>query len=218
MTRVYLLRHGKTVGGHERRYKGRLDVPLSDEGVRQIEKAAAFIQRHTGRTSAPPGLQNGRGSENSAVEIVYCSKLLRAIKSAETLSRPLGLVPVSIERLGERDFGRWEGMTFDEIGAAYPGEFDAWAKDPLRFSPVGGESTQAVFDRVMPVFTELVEKHKDRTLAVVAHGGVNRVILCGVLGIPLENVFRIEQDFAAVNVIEFYEDYPVIRLLNHVEE
>jgi alpha-ribazole phosphatase/probable phosphoglycerate mutase len=218
MTRVYLIRHGKTIGGDERRYKGRLDVPLSDEGVRQMEKAAGFVRRHAGRTSAPPGSQSGRGPGIAVVEVVYCSKLLRAIKSAETLSRPLGLVPVSIESLGERDFGRWEGMTFDEIRAAYPGEFEAWAKDPLKFSPVGGESTQAVLERVMPVFTELVQSHKERTFAVVAHGGVNRVILCGVLGIPLENVFRIEQDFAAVNVIEFYEDYPVVRLLNHVEE
>jgi len=63
-----------------------------------------------------------------------------------------------------------------------------------------------------------VASHRERTIAVVAHGGVNRVILCGVLGIPLENVFRIEQDFAAVNVVEFYEDYPVVRLLNHVED
>jgi alpha-ribazole phosphatase/probable phosphoglycerate mutase len=218
MTRVYLLRHGKTVGGDERRYKGRMDVPLSDEGVVQMERAAGFVNRHSVLASAPPGVQSGRGSGNAGLEVICCSKLMRAIKSAETLARPLGLVPVQVESLGERDFGRWEGMTFDEIRMAYPGEFEAWAKDPLRFSPVGGESTQAVYERVMPVFTELVERFKDRTYAVVAHGGVNRVILCGVLGIPLENVFRIEQDFAAINVIEFYEDYPVVRLLNHVEE
>ena len=52
------------------------------------------------------------------------------------------------------------------------------------------------------------------SIAVVAHGGVNRIILCHIMGIPLENIFRIEQDFAAVNIIEFWEKYPVVKLLN----
>jgi len=53
-------------------------------------------------------------------------------------------------------------------------------------------------------------------IAITAHGGVNRIILCHVMGIPLENIFRIEQDFAAVNIIEFWEKYPVVKLLNGV--
>ena len=51
--------------------------------------------------------------------------------------------------------------------------------------------------------------------AIVAHGGVNRVILCNIMGLPLEHIFRIEQDNAAVNIIEFWEAYPVIKLLNY---
>jgi alpha-ribazole phosphatase len=48
----------------------------------------------------------------------------------------------------------------------------------------------------------------------VAHGGVNRIILCHIMGIPLENIFRIEQDYGAVNIIEFWDKYPVVKLLN----
>jgi len=51
-------------------------------------------------------------------------------------------------------------------------------------------------------------------VAIVAHGGVNRIVLCHILGIPLENIFRIEQDYAALNIVEFWEKYPVMKLLN----
>ncbi|MBI4685856.1 MAG: histidine phosphatase family protein [Nitrospirae bacterium] len=51
-------------------------------------------------------------------------------------------------------------------------------------------------------------------MAVVAHGGVNRIMLCHFLGIPLENIFRIEQDFGSVNIIEFSDKYPVVKLMN----
>jgi alpha-ribazole phosphatase/probable phosphoglycerate mutase len=106
-------------------------------------------------------------------------------------------------------------MSFDEIREQYPDAFDGWAKNPLKFSPMEGESTLDVKARALSAFNDIVGKHKGDTIAIVAHGGINRVILCDLLGIPLENIFRIEQDFAALNVIELW-DYPVIRQMNYV--
>ena len=60
----------------------------------------------------------------------------------------------------------------------------------------------------------ILEKNRGEEVAIVAHGGINRVILCELLGIPLENIFRIEQDFAAMNLIEFYDRYPIAKLIN----
>ena len=53
----------------------------------------------------------------------------------------MDLKPIAIEGLRERSFGIWEGMTFTEIKEKYPQEFEAWAGNPLRYSPVDGEST-----------------------------------------------------------------------------
>ena len=103
--------------------------------------------------------------------------------------------------------------SFDEIKEEYPDAFTAWAENPLKFSPMEGESTLDVKGRALRVFNEITEKHNGDSIAIVAHGGINRVILCELLGIPLENIFRIEQDFAALNVIELW-DYPVINQLN----
>ncbi|KJU86952.1 Phosphoglycerate mutase [Candidatus Magnetobacterium bavaricum] len=201
-TTVYLLRHGKTIGDNERRYKGHTDVPLSDDGIRQAARSAQYIKRYATR-----GIQR-----------IYCSDLSRTIESAEMIGKPFDLTPVKVEGLRERHFGRWEGMTFDEVSQNYPQEFDQWAKNPLAFSPIDGESTLDVSARVMPVFYDIIAKHRDESIVVVAHGGVNRVILATLIGVPLENLFRIEQDFNCINIIEFHADLPVVKALNYVAE
>lgn len=145
---------------------------------------------------------------------VYCSDLTRAIRSAEIVAEPHSLKPIIVSSLRERNFGLWEGMSFDEIREKYPLEFDAWAGNPLKFSPMEGESTLAMRDRVIPAMNEIMENHNKENIAIVAHGGVNRIILCHILGIPLENIFRIEQDYGAVNIIEFWNKYPVVKLVN----
>lgn len=206
-TTLYLIRHGETEGSEEKRYKGTIDVPLSKRGIRQMEQIAAFISE-----IASPAARNDK---NVKLQAVYCSDLSRAVKSAEIIAEPFRLSPVKINKLRERDFGVWEGMSFDEIKEKYPEDFNAWARNPLRFSPTGGENTLEVKERCMNAIDRVVDTHNGEIIAVVAHGGVNRIILCQFLGIPLENIFRIEQDYGAVNIIEFHGNYPVIRLINY---
>jgi alpha-ribazole phosphatase/probable phosphoglycerate mutase len=205
VTTLYLIRHGATEGSEIKRYKGSIDVPLSENGQRQMEQVAKYLNRPYKSDTAYNGLN-----------AVYTSPLSRALKSAEIIAEPHGLKPIVIEGLRERSFGIWEGMTFTEIKEKYPQEFEAWAGNPLRYSPVDGESTVEVRERAVKAVDSLLSNHNSEHIAVVAHGGVNRIILCHIMGIPLENIFRIEQDFAAVNIIEFWEKYPVVKLLNGV--
>ncbi|MBI5212100.1 MAG: histidine phosphatase family protein [Nitrospirae bacterium] len=237
VTTLYLVRHGATEGSEVKRYKGSIDVPMSEKGIAQVEKASAFITKRV----------------NGQMSTVYTSPLNRALKSADIIARPHGLKPIVIEDLRERSFGIWEGMTFTEIKEKYPQEFEAWAENPLRYSPMSGESTLVVRDRVIRILDEIIERPdpphpnplpqgergyknspslegrgrgggwnkafseqslSSENIAIVAHGGVNRIILCHVIGIPLENIFRIEQDNAAINIIEFWDKYPVVKLLN----
>ena len=200
VTTLYLIRHGETEGGEVRRYKGTIDVPLSEKGVSQMEQISKYIVE--------------KGGREGLMSAVYCSDLTRAIRSAEIVAEPHSLKPVIISSLRERNFGLWEGMSFDEIMEKYPLEFDAWAGNPLKFSPMEGESTLAMRDRVIQAMSEIMENHNKENIAIVAHGGVNRIILCHILGIPLENIFRIEQDYGALNIIEFWDKYPVVKLLN----
>jgi alpha-ribazole phosphatase len=204
VTTIYLVRHGQTVDSEEKKYKGHIDVPLSEEGMEQAKRLGNYMVGMFGN-----GINTGKG-----LDYIYCSDLSRAVKTAEYIAAPFGLAPHILPEMRERNFGRWEGMTFNEIRDAYPRDFDAWADNPLKFSPVGGESTEDVRDRVMPAFNDIVRANRGKQIAIVAHGGVNRVVLCEILGVPLENIFRIEQGFAGLNVIEFYDDIPVIKILN----
>lgn len=230
VTTLYLIRHGALEGGGPKRYNGSIDIPMSEEGILQIKEASAFIRElinSAGRskylsylkdvhdaTGSTEEQEAGNTEAASGLDAVYCSDLSRAVRSAEIIAEPYGLLPVKIPALRERSFGIWEGMTFSEIKERFPGEFEAWADDPVAHSPIGGESTLEVKERVVKALNEILTRHIGYNVAVVAHGGVNRILICNILGTPLENIFRIEQDYGAVNVIEFWERYPVVKLLN----
>lgn len=212
VTTLYLIRHGVTVGGEQRRYKGSIDVPLSDEGWEQAQKTAAFICSDVARRAAKAEQE---GHAPSRLKAIYASPLSRALRTAEAICAPLGMHPFVYPDLRERHFGVWEGMTFSEIKEQYPEEFSAWAHNPLDHAPTGGETTREVETRCVKAMHEILDRHKGESLAIVAHGGVNRVMLCNIMGLPLEHIFRIEQDNAAVSIIEFWEAYPVVKLLNY---
>ena len=146
LTKLYLIRHGETEGAETRRYKGHIDVPLSENGIRQIRKLSEYIIENS-----PPGLSS-----------VYCSDLSRAVKSAEIIAEPFGGKPVILKGLKERNFGEWEGMSFEEIEEKYPHDFKAWAENPLRFSPLNGETTVEVRDRAMMALDLILKKTKVR--------------------------------------------------------
>lgn len=202
-TTLYVIRHGETVNAEPKRYKGTIDVPLSANGISQMAMTAAYLEKIV--------LERAPGKGLAAV---YTSDLSRAGQSAEVLAGRFRLKPVVHESLRERHFGRWEGMSFDEIKEKYPMEFQAWKKNPLASSPVDGESTAQVKARVIPAVDEIIQEYLNKQIAIVAHGGVNRVILCHYLGIPLEHIFRIEQGNGAISIIEFSDEYPLLSLLN----
>jgi len=239
VTTLYLIRHGETEGGDSRRYKGSIDVSLSERGIHQMKESSDLIRGYLESASSSKYLSYLKdihttsddtaeirkyksheattklpSFHTSRLQSVYTSNLSRAVRSAQVIAEPFGLLPVETADFRERNFGVWEGMAFTEIKEKYPGEFESWANDPLKYSPVEGESTVRVKDRVLPSLYRILNSHKGKNIAVVAHGGVNRIILCHFLGIPLENIFRIEQGYAAVNIIEFWEKYPVVKLLN----
>ncbi len=198
-TTLYIIRHGRTEGSEECRYKGHIDVPLSGEGLREVKALAEALKE--------AGLRPAH---------IYASDLKRAVQTAEALAGALGCGLTLEPALRERSFGLWEGMTFEEISRHWPEAFENWKADPLRFHPPEGESTLQVRDRVMKATEEILTRHKGEEVIIVAHGGVNRVLLCEFLGLDLRNIFRIEQDFACLNIVEIYQDgIPVVRRLNY---
>ena len=195
---LYLIRHGETEGAETKRYKGHTDVPLSSNGEDQMRRVGLQLAKEV------------------RLDAIYASDLSRAHRSAELVANPHALTPTVLPEFRERHFGRWEGLTFTECREQYPEDWAAWLKNPLEAAPVGGETTRQVHDRVIPALEELIRRHQDDTFAIVSHGGTNRVILCHLLGMPLEHIFRIEQTFGAVNRVELWDGLPITTLVNGV--
>jgi len=195
-TRVYLMRHGEVHGDGNKRYNGHIDVDITEKGIEQMHRLA--------------GLLDGK-----PVRAVYSSDLIRSVKGARIVAAKLGLEHTPVRALRERSVGQWEGMTAEEIQQRYPEDYKAWRTDLLNYRPPDGECLLDVRDRIMPEYRRLVANHPDQEIAMLLHGGVNRVILADVLGLPPLNLFRIDQAFGALNIIDHFDDgIALVKLLN----
>jgi alpha-ribazole phosphatase len=194
-TRVYLVRHGQVADGHTHRYHGNNDIGLSDNGVRQFEQLAEQL---------------------AAVPLagVYASDLTRALTGAEIISRGRNVAAQTIPEFREVHFGAWEGLSFTEIAEQYPAELEARFRDLTSFRIPGGESLLDVSSRVLPRLNDLIQQHLEEAFLIVAHAGVNRVILSEALGLSLDHLFRLDQNYGCLNVIDYFPDMAVVRLIN----
>jgi broad specificity phosphatase PhoE len=66
----------------------------------------------------------------------------------------------------------------------------------------GGEDVPQLLARVWPAFEGIAVAHAGHAVAVVAHAGANRAILCRALGLPLARLLVFGQDYAALSVLE----------------
>jgi alpha-ribazole phosphatase/probable phosphoglycerate mutase len=196
MTRVYLMRHGEVANDGKKRYNGHIDIDITAAGVEQMHRLAGMLA-------------------DKPITAVYSSDLIRSVKGAGIIAKRLNLSATPLRLLRERSVGVWEGLTAEEIRERFPEEFQLWRADLLNYRPIGGECVTDVRDRIIPEYERLVSAHPGQEIAMLLHGGVNRVILAHVLGLDLNNLFRLDQSFGALNIIEHYEDgMAVLKLLN----
>jgi alpha-ribazole phosphatase len=192
-TRIHLIRHGEV----ERQcYNGQFDVALTPRGVEQYH-------------GLKPRLQPGR------ITACYTSDLSRTVQGGEILGGHLGVESVALAGLRELNCGAWEGLTLSEVQSQRPQEWAARLADLEHFRAPGGESLGDLAARVLPAIREIVERHRGEEVLVVAHGGVNRVILLDAVGAPLSSMFSFEQQYCALNIIDYYADgNRVVHLVN----
>jgi len=195
-TCIYLMRHGQIEGYQEKRYNGQSNVALTGLGKEQSERTCARLA-------------------DIALDAVYSSDLDRSLYCARLIAERHDLGVVVEEALREINFGDWEGRTWVELQEAYPLDWQKRLQDLTNYQVPGGESLQDAADRIRPVITRILEKHPNGDVALVAHGGVNRIVLLDAIGAALEQAFSIEQDYGCMNIIDYLDDgHSVVRLLN----
>ncbi len=195
-TRLFLIRHGQVEGFEAKRYNGQKNVALTDHGRKQLDLVAE-------RLNGVP------------LDAIWSSDLDRCRYGAERLATPRNLQVTYRPGLREVHAGVWEGLTWEELQSRYPTEWQARLDDIVHYRIPGGESFHDTAQRVRPELAQLLATHPGENVALVAHGGVNRILLLDAIGAPLERVFSLEQDYACLNVIDYFADgYCTVRLLN----
>jgi alpha-ribazole phosphatase len=192
---LYLARHGQAEYYERCQFFGHTDIELTEIGIRQME---ALGQRIKG----------------ISIDEVYSSDLKRAEKGASIIASNWNKVPEVLPDFREINFGRWEGLTWEEIEKQFPGELDARFKDLVNYRMPDGESLTDLHLRVSTKLHEILDRKGVSSVLLVAHGGVNRVILCEAFGLSLENLLRIEQDYGCLNIIDYFENTTVVKLVN----
>jgi len=195
--RILLMRHGETDASAKGRCYGKLDVPLSEEGRLQVERACALIQ------PLEP-------------ELIITSPRIRASDSAAIIAKTCRIAVGIEERFAELDFGDCEGLRYEEVERKDPEFYARWMSNPTEVTFPNGESYVSMSKRVIDAYEQLIRNAKHSKILVVAHGGVNRIILAHVLGIAPEHVFRMEQTYACLNCVEYYDTTPLLRVMNAV--
>lgn len=171
---VYLVRHGHIDTGSEKRYIGQTNLPLDTLGIEQAHALSEYFQ-------------------NIALDAVFTSPLMRCVQTTHIITPFYH----EVEAFREINMGTWENMPLREIKARNPQGFEERGRNIEHFAPPKAESFGTLSKRVLEAFHTLTQNYHG-TVLIVAHAGVNRVILRELLGIAFEDIFSIDQPYAYV--------------------
>lgn len=177
--RLVFIRHGETDWNFEGRLQGQQDIPLNARGRAQAAQAGRRLAKIVG------------AGRLSAGELPFvASPLARTRETMEIARGAIGLPPRDYAvdpRLMELTFGDWEGLTWPQVKARAP-EAASWREgDKWNYTPPGGESYAMLEERLSPWLDEV-----DRDLVAVSHGGVARVLMALVAGVPRERAALVD--------------------------
>jgi alpha-ribazole phosphatase len=193
VSRLILIRHAEPPEDARGRCYGSLDIGLSTAGrehARRLAERLATVE----------------------YEAVYSSPRMRARETAEAIASVRGLAPVVDEGLRELDFGELEGRTYDEIAASEPELYRAWMTTPTEIRFPGGESFADLKARSLVALERIRGLHE--SAIVVTHGGVLRAGVAAWLSMPDEAIFRLDQRYCGVTIVDWLDGEPLVRLLN----
>ncbi|MBL1209551.1 histidine phosphatase family protein [Geminocystis sp. GBBB08] len=201
--RLLLVRHGETEWNRMSRFQGVKDIPLNDNGRKQAQKAADFLQ-------------------DIPLDFAVTSPLLRPKETAEIILQYHPTIPLIAKKdLEEISHGLWEGKLETEIEAEYPGLLNQWKEKPETVQMPEGENLDDVWRRAINSWKEIVkenlEEGKMKTGLVTAHDAINKVIICYLLGLKPANFWNIKQGNGAVTVIDYHnglDGMPILQAIN----
>ena len=196
-TTVFLLRHGETVNTLDGplRYNGHFDVDITPKALAQMAQRGLELSRFN-------------------VTKVYASDLSRCRQGGEIIAEKIGC-PLTLKRnLREMKMGDWEGLTLAEVKERFPEQVTKKFADFHNYRIPGSETIKEVESRIYPEFDDIVSQHRHETIVIIAHGGVNLLLLTRALGLPSRDIFTLNQDFGCINHLQIGDDFTKVVMMN----
>ena len=187
MTNIYLVRHGETDLNIKKVYYGWTDVPLTLHGIGECQVVKEKLK-------------------GIVFDVVITSPLIRTIQSSEIIT---GLSKAEFKiypELKELNFGKWENLHYTDIEKAYNQDWLEWAKDWRGFCIPEGESFNIFYNRVKLCFDKILEKSKGKTILIVGHQGVLKVIAILILNLKVEDFWTFTFEFGTYTLLQIHKD------------
>lgn len=200
---IDLLRHGQPEGGEVLR--GRIDHPLNDLGWQQMRRAVNLGEEKTEPSFTP------------AWTHIVSSPLQRCRHFAEHVAQQTGLELRVDANWQEIDYGDWDGMLLSEWRLQAAAQFKEFRSDLSKLAPPNGEDYLTFRDRILKAWQSIAELPDGSHVLIVTHGGVLRVVLPTVLGMPLNRSYPLLIPFACFSrvIVEVTEEHSNASLLFH---
>ena len=195
-TTLWLARHAEVEAKYQRVFGGRIDMELSLRGHDQAAALAAFLRaRH--------------------LDAIYSSPMKRVRLTLDPLLANGSPRPVVMEDLREVDFGDWTGLVWEQVQEKFGVSAYSWLDQLERGGMPRAESARSLRARIEPCLRLVLQRHPGGQVLIACHGGVVRVLLSLLLGLPLSRTEAFEIDYASVTEIRFARGKPHIHLLNY---
>lgn len=188
---IFIVRHPEVENHKKNIFNGTTDVDLSQKGYNQAEILYDFFK-------------------DKNIKVVFSSPMKRCITVAEKFKETCRVIIKN--NLKERNFGIFEGLSWENVEELYPKTAKDFLSDPFFYRVKNGESFFDVKKRVIPEINKIL-KVGENTL-IVAHGGINRVIISYLLDMKDESVLKISQDYACINHFITDGDFVLCKTVN----
>ncbi len=184
MGNIWLLRHGSIELPSVKSFIGQWDLPLSLKGQAQIQSWSSFFA-------------------TKSIAAILSSDLTRCKQSAQLLC--LKHIPIVYDKaFREINLGTWEGQSIASIKENNAKDYALRGQNLDTFRPEQGENFNDVAKRVQQALAYYIKQYEGKNLILVAHAGVNRVIIAKYLGLCLKNVLDIPQPYACCTQLSQY--------------
>jgi broad specificity phosphatase PhoE len=195
MTRIFLVRHGTTEWNKAEIFRGRAECKLNETGEQEARALTSYFR-------------------DIPLSGIFSSPLSRAMATARPTAESKGLPLFPDPAFTDLDFGEWQGLPLKEAQEKFPDLYRLWRNDPGALSFPRGENLGQVRKRAWEGLQKVTEKNPDRTILVVTHRVVTKVLICAALSLDDTHFWQVKQDSTAINCLEYARGIFHIALIN----